>query len=77
MRPGGQREGGEAVTQDGEQEVLAGGDGAGMVRDGGGVAGIIGVELADVVGVVPACAPVGVAAGDAAHPPLAQFAPDS
>ena len=58
-----------------QEEVLAGGDGAGVVGDGGGVARVGRVELADVVGVVAVGAAFAVGAGDAAHPPLAQFAP--
>ena len=73
---GRQRVTGQPVAQRGQQQVLAGGNGAGMAGDGGGVAGVAGIKLADVVGVIAACAAVAVGAGDAAHPPPAQFAPD-
>ena len=73
---GGQGVGGQPVPQRGQEEVLAGGDGAGVAGDGGGVPGIAGIKLADVVGVVAVGAAVAVGAGDAAHPPLAQLAPD-
>ena len=64
---GGQGVGGQPVPQRGQEEVLAGGDGAGVAGDGGGVPGIAGIKLADVVGVVAVGAAVAVGAGDAAH----------
>ena len=48
---GGQGAGGEGVAQDVEQEVFAGGDGAGVVGGGGYVPGVGRVVLAHVVGV--------------------------
>ena len=74
---GGQRVGGQPGTQDVQEEVFGGGDGAGVVGGGGGVPGVGRVVRAQVVGVCVGGAEFGVGAGDPAHAPLAQFAPDA
>ena len=68
---GGQRVPGQVIAESVEQQVLAGGDGAGVIGAGGGVTRVAGIELADVVGVIAVGAAFTVGAGDAAHAPLA------
>ena len=73
---GGEGVGVQAAAQGGQDEVVAGGDGAGVVGGLGDVAGVGAVVGADVVGVVTFGAAAGVGFGAADHPPLADFAPD-